>query len=130
MNLDVLLDELTTDSLGRGYSGMTDAEAAADLNVVYRTRPKDRLEPTVVLNAIDKAEFLALGDADQARVWNVLHLPSINPFGIEADLFVGVFGAGSDTITALQAIRQEAVSRGVELGLGKVAVGHAEEARR
>lgn len=36
MSLQVLKDELTADPLGRGYSGMTDAEAADDLNTAYR----------------------------------------------------------------------------------------------
>ena len=34
----MLSDELANDPLGRGYAGMTDAQAATDLNTVYRTR--------------------------------------------------------------------------------------------
>ena len=40
-----------------------------------------------------------------------------------------VFGGGSATITALQALRVEAVSRAVELGLGTIYPGHVQNAR-
>lgn len=36
MDYVALINELTTDPLTRGYSGMTDAQAATDLNTVYR----------------------------------------------------------------------------------------------
>lgn len=39
MDYPVLADELTTDPLVRGYAGMTDAQAADDLNTVYRSSP-------------------------------------------------------------------------------------------
>ncbi len=122
--LDDLKTELTVDDLGRGYSAMLDAAAAADIRTVYRTRPRSTLTGSEVLNAIDKTEFNGKTDAQQKQVWDILHLGTINPFGLEATLFTDIFGGGSVTIIALQAIRQEAVSRGVELGLGFV--GHAD----
>lgn len=39
---DILKDELANDPLGRGYAGMTDAIAAADLNTAYRDGPADQ----------------------------------------------------------------------------------------
>lgn len=122
--LDDLKTELDTDPQARGYAGMGDAAAAADINTVYRTRNFASLTGSEVLNAIDKAEFNALSAVDQQRVWDVLHLGTINPFGLEATLFTDIFGGGSATITALLVIRKEDVSRGVELGLGFV--GHAD----
>jgi len=35
-DIDALSQELTNDPLGRGYSGMTDQQAADDLNTAYR----------------------------------------------------------------------------------------------
>ena len=35
---NVLTQELSLDPLGRGYAAMSDADAAADLNTVYRTK--------------------------------------------------------------------------------------------
>jgi hypothetical protein len=126
---DVLKTEVATDPLGRGYAGMTDEQVAVDLNTVYRERNKGILTGTQVLNAINKTEFLALSPTKQERIWNVLHLGEINPFGIEAAIFVDEFGGGSTTITTLQALRKESVSRATELGLGKVRVGYVTEAR-
>lgn len=129
--LDILKDELTNDPLTpkRNYSGMTDFEAANDLNTTYRTRNKTNMTGTEIFNAIDKAEWNALSDAQRDDVWNILHLGNINPFGIEADLMQDIFGA-STTITALQAARKENISRAEELGLGVVGAGQVEEARR
>lgn len=127
--IDVLTDELTNDPLTRGYSGMTDAAAATDLNTAYRERNRGELSGTVIFNAITKSEFNALATADQQRVWNILHLGTINPFGLEADLFVDLFGGGSGTIAALQAIRKEPISHGGELGIGVVRAGNVQEAR-
>lgn len=129
MNIDTLKTELTTDPLVRGYAGMNDADVAVDINTVYRTSNKAIMTASEVFNAIDKTEFNALVAADQQRVWNTLHLGEINPFGLEAALFTDIFGGGSTTITTLQGLRVNNISRGVELGIGVVREGHIQEAR-
>ncbi len=131
MDLGALKTELDNDLLLRGYNTlpMDDEAAAVDLNTVYRTRNREILSGSKVLNAIDKTEFLALLAPDQQRVWDILHLGEINPFGVEATLFTDIFGGGSATITALAAVRKEAVSRGVELGLGFVGGSDVTDAR-
>jgi len=40
-NIKALADELRNDPLSRGYSSMTDQEAADDLNTAYRTQYRD-----------------------------------------------------------------------------------------
>lgn len=129
MDIDALKAELTGDPLTRGYAGMTDAQAATNLNAVNRTRNKTSLTGSQVLNAVDKTEFNALVAANKQLVWDILHLGDLNPFGIEADLMTDVFGGGSTTIAALAVLRVEAISRAVELGLGVVKVGHVQMAR-
>ncbi len=129
MALDALKAELTADPLTRGYSGMSDQAAADDLNSVYRSRNRATMTASEVLNSVDVSEFNALTDAVQQRIWNVLAIGTINPFGREADLFVGAFGGGSATITALQALRVEAISRATELGLSRVREGTIQQAR-
>lgn len=128
--IDILRAELTDDPLTRGYSAMSDAAAAIDLNIMYRTRNLDTLTGSEVLNAIDKTEFNAKTDAEKQQVWDILHLGTINPFGLEAALFTDIFGGGSVTIAALQAIRKEDVSRGEEIGWGFVGHSDVEDARR
>ena len=129
MNIDVLKTEITDDPLTRGYSSMTDAEVVTDMNTVYRTSNKATMPASEVLNAIDKAEFNGLIAANKQLIWDILHIGDINPFGIEADLFVDTFGGGSTTITSLQALRKNDISRGVELGIGNVREGHVWEAK-
>lgn len=128
--IDIVRTELTVDPEGRGYSGMNDVAAASDLNTVYRTSNKSSLTGSEVMNAIDKTEFNALSDADKQLVWDILHLGTVNPFGLEADLLTDIFEVGSTTITSLLTLRKNNISRGVELGVGVVRAGHIQEARR
>lgn len=129
MTIEALKAELTTDPLGRGYSGMTDEQAAVDLNTIYRTQNRELMSSSEVMNAIDITEFNALTAADEALIWNVLSLGEINPFGVEATIFTNVFGGGSTTITTLSVARQSSVSRAQELGLGAVREGTVTMAR-
>ncbi len=129
MDMSILGTELTGDPLSRNYSGMTDVQAAADLNTVYRTRNRSSMTGSEVLNAIVRSEYLALSDANKDRVWQLLHLGTLDPFGVEADLISEIFTAGSATVTALLARRKDDVSRAVELGLGTIAPGDIENAR-
>lgn len=131
MDIDILKTEDQDDPLGRGYSSMTPKEFVVDINSIYRTTNKTILTGTEILNAIPKTAFQALSATDMQMVWDIIHINGgINPFGIEADLFIEIFGAGSSTITALQALRVNNISRGIELGIGIVKAGHVQEARR
>ena len=130
MNIAVLSTELTTDELERGYSEMSDAEAAADLNTVYRTRNKTSMTGDEVFGATDATEFAALTDAKQQMWISFCGKDSIDPTGTANIAFLQwVFGVGSDTGSALLALRAESISRAVELGLGEVRVGDVERAR-
>ena len=129
MSFETLKDEVILDPIGRGYSGMSDQEVVDSLYTVDRPRNRTVMSGSKVLNAIVKAKYLALGDADKDRVWQLLHLGTLDPFGVEADLIVDIFGGGSSTVTALQSARVETISRLVELGLQVVRVGHVQLAR-
>ena len=130
MNINILKTETTEDPLGRGYSGMTDKQVADDQNIINRTTNKTILTGTEIINAIDKAEFNALSASSKALIWNIVHIDGgVNPFGLEAELFQDVFGA-SITITNLQALRVNNVSRGIELGIGTIFIADIEDVRR
>lgn len=129
MDLVALKAELDNDPLARGYAGMTNQQVADDLNTVYREVNRTEMTGSEVLNQINKAEFNALSAADQQRIWDILHLANLNPFGVESTLMIDIFGGGSSTITTLQAARKQPVSRGVELGLGIVGEGDVWDAR-
>jgi hypothetical protein len=126
-----LKTELTDDPLSRGYAGMTDKQAADNLNdVIDRIPPGFLVESSVVFQQVDQAEYDALTNANEDKMWNVLHLGMLDPWGVEASLLTDVFGAGSTTITTLQAWRNGLrVSRAAELNLGFIREGHVAEAR-
>jgi len=129
MDIIRLKTEIDADPLTRGYAGMTDAQVKADGHTKYRTRNKTSLTGSEVLNAIDKTEFNSKTDAQKQQVWDLVHLGTLNPFGIEASLMVDIFGGGSVTIVALQALRVESISRWEELSLGNVREGHIQKVR-
>jgi len=129
MDISILAAELTADLLSRGYSGMSDAEAAADLNIVCRERNRSSMTGSEVLNAVDVTEWGSLDAGQKQTVWDVVHLGDVNPFGVEATLLIAVFGSGSNTIAALAVARKEAIGRAVELGLGFIYPGHIQNAR-
>jgi len=117
---------------GHPDTGPYDADnaiAAGELNAKNRSKNRTSMSGSEILNAIDKTEFNALTAANKQLVWDLLHLGTLNPFGIEAGLFVDAFGGGSTTITSLAALRKESISRGEELGLGIVTEGDVEIAR-
>ena len=132
MNYTILRNELADDPLGRGYSGMTDLEAANDLNSQYRTRTLDNLDGGTVYDQVDVAEFTALTAEDKEEVWAIVHLGANIPVysGSKArDRFISIFGGGSTTISNLQAIITVSISRSQELGLGTVSEGDVYKAR-
>ena len=131
MNYAVLRNEIISDPLGRGYDAMDDQQVAIDINTLYRERDVESMSASDVLNTVDQAEWATLTDTEQRKIWDVLHIGSdLNPFGAEAQIFIGVFGAGSNTILALAEARKENISRGVELGLGEVKESDVYKARR
>ena len=127
-----LWNELNNDPLGRGYSGMTDQQAADDLNTVYRTRLRDTLDSAEIYEALDIAEFQGLSDAQKAYVRDVLGLGpdvQVGPNTKARTLFISLFGAQSQTITNLVASATEDISRATELGFPTVKPGHVTDAR-
>ncbi len=135
--VDVLKDELANDPLVRGYSGMTDEEAAADLNTSYRTRNRTSMTGDEIAQQADPDEFNALADgsanntADTKSHWLALcGRETIDPFATaNVQLVIAIFGGGSTSVTNLNAARVESITRAVELGIAFVKVGHVAVAR-
>lgn len=114
--------EIDVDPLGRVYSGMDDLQVADSANTKDRPVDLSSLSSTAVINAIDKTQWDALVQADRDRIWNLIHMGDLNPFGIEEKIFVDVFGVATATIVNLAALRRttNAQTRGQELGLGAI----------
>ena len=129
MNITALAAELAGGHPDTGAYDADAATAADQLNTVNRTLNRASMSGSEVLNAVNAAEWIGLTDAGRQTVWDIVHLGTLNPFGVEATLLIEVFGGGSATITALAAARKDDVSRAVELGLGFVYAGHIQNAR-
>jgi len=139
MDIFALREEIINDPLGRGYSGMNDGEVAIDINTEYRTRNRASMSGSEIWKNTNLTEFGALLDgADTAgknernekQEWiSFCAIDSHDPFGPSVQFVINLFGAGSATATNLNAARVETISRGNELGLGYVKVGHVEMAR-
>jgi hypothetical protein len=128
-DIDKLFIEITIDSLGRGYSGMTDQEVADDLNTVYRTQNRDSMSGSEIWTATDPTEYNALTDAEKQQWLSFCGIESHDPFGNSAQFVTDLFGGGSTTVTTLQGMRVENVSRAVEEEIGFVRPGNVAEAR-
>ncbi len=120
-----LRTELLTDPLvpPRGYSTMSDQEAADDLNTKYRSRNRTSMSGDEVAQQAVSTAYDALDDgsanntADVKSHWLALCArESVDPFATaNVQLVISIFGAGSQTVLNLQAARIEAISRAVEL---------------
>ncbi|HUU84201.1 MAG TPA: hypothetical protein VM243_11925 [Phycisphaerae bacterium] len=131
MDYAVLKTELTDDPLTRGYTGMTDAEVVVDLNTKYCKRNRPSISGDEAFTATVANEFATLTDHKRILWVSWCGKDTIDPFGAANVAFVNwLFGEGSGTIVALNAIRLEAISRAAELGLGVVNEGHVQTARK
>jgi len=128
--MSVLSDELSNDPLSRGYSGMTNAEATADLNTAYRTQTRASMSGDEIFTQTDATEFAALTDHKRLAWISWCGKESIDPANAANVAFVQwVFGAGSETVGNLASGRVENITRADELGLGSVDEGDVERAR-
>lgn len=127
-DLAKLRTELTTDPLTRGYSGMTAAQVIASLNTANRTRARALIPSYEIVNAIVPADWAAL--TDKTAIQLIISAGSVDPNNSNVSAaFLAAFGAGTTTRANLIAIRNETVSRAVELGLGDVHTGDVNAAR-
>lgn len=134
MNLWVLRAELIDDPLSHGYSGMTDQEAADDLNAEQREKLLARLDGAVMFEAIDQTEWESKTAGEQQEVNDILHIGTaighlVTPGSRVRTRLVGIFGTASATGANLQDARRYYISRARELSLGLVKAGHVAKAR-
>ncbi|MCK5604183.1 hypothetical protein KAR91_20010 [Candidatus Pacearchaeota archaeon] len=130
MNIDALKTELLAGHPVTGPYDVDDTIATSQLNAINRTLNRSSMSASEIYNAIDVTEWTNLTDAQRQEVWDILHLGTVNPFGLEAARFTTIFGGvDAETIKSLQTARKTDVSRAVELRLGHVRVGYVQQAR-
>ena len=148
--MSILSDELTNDPLTRGYAGMTDEEATTDLNTEYRDVNYPILIDAVNYAIRENGKWTQYREASELQTVSGTYdnqsmrefmdmftgftsLPEIDMQGVYMDGLIddmvteGSMGAG--VAAALKAFGVQTVSRGVELGLGRIRVGDVEYAR-
>ncbi len=144
--MSTLSDEITNDPLSRGYSGMTDAQVADSLNAVDRPAPVPVEDVRRYLHLVD-----AWGDiADASRDTTLLASKrkaarkmvdalqdfesfDLQNYGTQIGARLGELVTEgmltTDQRTVIIAMEASRQSRAQELGIGRVRIGHVEEAR-
>lgn len=130
MDLQKLKAELQDDPLTRGYSGMTDAAAAATFAVRDRFLDADTIDGGMIRGAIVWSEYDVLLAPAKAKL-NAMMAAGSGPFSQSLKTELGsMFLAGSQTrANFIAMLKKSAISRGEELGLGSVGAHHVAEAR-
>jgi len=139
MNYEILNLELATDPLTLGYAAMADAGVAEALNEQDRTIL--RRASVTKYSFVDvlglpragelwaKIETLAEINTEAAMALRLLDADAGIDAGKLADLLPRAKAALGITDEEIAALTTETVSRGAELGIGAVTVGHVESAR-
>ena len=130
MDLTALKAELDSGHPGTGAYNADATTAAGQLNAVNRTQIKSSMSGDAIFAATDTTEFGALTDHKQ-QIWLAFcGRETVDPAGASnVALVTWVFGAESDTLTALAAARTDNVSRATELELGAVKYSDIIQAR-
>jgi len=113
-----------------GLYNVDDAIALSQINLANRTRIKPTVSGAEIADATDTTEFAALTPTDQNR-W--LAMCAINTLdttgGIAGALEAALFGVATATRANLVALREETVSRAVELFGSDLIIGDIQNAR-
>ena len=154
---DILADELNTDPLGRGYAGMNDAQAAADINTEYRqvnypvsvaglelaireslkwTQYQERAELQTVAGTYDNPAMKEFMDIFFTTSLATGGAGSAGQIDMQSPYMSGLINRmeaeGSMGAVAAQELREygiQTVSRGTELEIGTVTEGDVQYAR-
>jgi len=129
MDHQIIKNELISDPLSRGYSSMTDQEVADDLNTVYRTRNVLSFTGNKLIAATNSTEYIALSDTKKLQWLSLCAIGNLDPFGPAVAIAIDIWGSGSTTISTLQDLRVQDISRAVELVNSEVNSGDIQYSR-
>lgn len=127
--MSTLSDEILLDPLGRGYSTMSDEDAAGSLNTPNRSRNRITMSGREVQAQIVDSEYVALTVEKKSQLLALTSSSDLDPFGFPSNVVKDIFGVGATSLSNLATARIETISRAREIGLGIVKVGHIAEAR-
>lgn len=126
----LLKAEIDNDPLTRAYVSMTDKEVATSLNAKNRPNERVAVPAQEFIAAIAPAAFPADGkmQAYLALLLGTGSVPLEEPNVRNA--LKAIFAGKAGTLAALAALQSENISRGVEIGFGRVAEGHVAHVRK
>ena len=140
----ILREEINTDPLGRGYSGMTDQQVADSLNSVNISVTGNgtiaKFIGAIKPGAWPQGDGTAASDAKASADRDYCIMLTSNSDGIIpfdepeirlklTDATNGIFKDSAQTITALQSLWTKTISRASQLGLPFIRVGFVTEVR-
>jgi len=128
---EILVPELRDDPLNRGYAAMTDQQRYDSLfGTIDRPQNVTSLSGNQIFQQTNGTEFVNLTEHKQLLWVSFCSAGDIDPWDANNVAFVEwIFGASSQTVQNLAAIRTTLVSRAVELGLTQVQLGNLVSAR-
>ena len=150
MDYNVLANELNTDPLARGYAGMTDQQAADDINTEYRTVNYPVFTDGLNAAIRESLKWTTYRERSEIQtVANVYDFPAMRefmdlffstsetqPLDLQNPYFTWLIDSmesegsmGTGAANAIRAFGERDVSRGTELGIGTVAEGDVQYAR-
>ena len=118
---NIIRAELDADPLGRGYAGMSAAEAAVDLELPVRDLWV-RVAASDILEAIVPAAFNGLEESERRDVDSVLSLGSevdASPGSKARTILTTAFAGSQPTLNAIQNLGKQLVSRASEIGCSR-----------
>lgn len=126
-NHGILVRELLTDPLGRGYAAMSDSQAADDMSTISRTVAVSPGSISELFDTINLLELNALNPVDSARLDRIIQVAQGRVTAHMIEELVLIFGVGSQTEKTFN--RSVPISRADELGAGLVTSDHIHHAR-
>lgn len=130
MDIEALKNEITNDPLTRGYSSMTDAAVAVDMETPYRSAGGDSITGTELLESTVASEYDSLTASQKALYVAMIGMSSIDIANANVRAFLtGMFTGGTATRTNLVALATKNITRSAELGIGFVRSGTVAMAR-
>jgi hypothetical protein len=130
-----LWNELNDDPLDKGYSTMSNASAAENLNLISASRWLERLDQSDIFEGINDTEWGVLSNASRSEINDLLQVGTINgllmgPGSRARDKIRDIFGISSSTAVSMIELAAERISRAVEIGLPPpVREGHVQKSR-
>lgn len=120
-----LKNEILSDPLSIGYSGMTDKQVAEALNIVDRVLQRKSISGDELFGYTDVVEYASLSDAKKLQWLALCAIETVHRSAMP--IIKTIFPSASTTWENI--VKTETVTRAQELGLQKVRTGHVIEVR-